>query len=197
MTVPAPLEDETYEARLAEYHRRAGTANRGQRDRIAANLDRLRAANPEPSTRMGARTIGDMAIVELGCEIWARTGVDGLMRPGDDGDPELEGVQARGGIVVEITDTTSVTDDGEIMRARAFRCFDYDPRLEPFRAYTTLTEAQVDPARFDPPKASLLKSVVRGWCRQVGAGKGPLNTFEAQLVTDAAHLTALLLQRGY
>lgn len=193
MAVPAPFDDELYEARLADFHCRARRANTDSSARVNKRLTQLRADHTGPLSRMGARTLGDMAIVEPGCEIWARTGVNGSMRVGDD-DADGDGVQARGGVVLEVTDNVDYDrETGEIAHRRSFRVFDY---AAPSRqAYTTLTETQVDPSRFDGPNPSRLAGLVRRWCRQVGERNGILTSADAQLVVDAARLTAVLMQR--
>lgn len=158
--------------------------------------DRLRAGSGALiDSRLGARTLGDFLIVEPGCEVYARAGTTGMMRPGDD-DPGSEGVQARGGIVLDITDVTEITDDGEIIRQRAFRTFDTDPRLQLHEAFTTLTEAQVDPSRFATPEPNTIRHTYRRLCRYVADRRGVASPFEIDLVQDAARLAAIVGQRG-
>lgn len=140
--------------------------------------------------RFGARTLGDMALVEPGCEVYAR--VDG-----DVADVRMRADgEARGGIVIEVTDTTIVDEDGAITQQRAFRCFDYQiPDLA--KAFTVLTEAQVDPDGFEPPRIDRIRGLYRRLCQEVGAKRGTASAFEIDLVAVAARLAAIVGQKTH
>lgn len=176
-------EDETYEARLADYHRRAATPLREQTDRLARSLDRMRAANPEPTTRASARAIGDMALLDVGCVAWAKTDMH-------------SDLDARGGLIVEVTDAVDQDElTGEITRRRAFRCFDFYRSPGDWSAWCTLTEEQVDLDACEAPLMSRLRANYRRICRLVGGSRGVAHKDELELVSVAARLAALVGQR--
>lgn len=85
----------------------------------------------------GARTIGLLAMVDVGWEIWSRTDDPALMRLTSSGDP-------RGGVVVEVATRVDVDEEtGEITELRAFRTLD-PYRTRPELHWTILSEAQVN-----------------------------------------------------
>jgi hypothetical protein len=106
--------------------------------------DASRPADPAPSV-VGARTVGPLAMVDIGWTVWART--DGNVRHMR---MDARG-EARGGVIVEITTRRNADPDtGEISADRAFRCA--DPYATPSLRVTTLTEAQVDPDSVELPE---------------------------------------------
>lgn len=147
-----------------------------------------------PATRLSARSIGDMSLIDVGCTVWAKTEEGGhdlsQVRMNSDG-------EARGGLVVEVTDHTEVTEDGEIVKRRAFRCLDPYLGPESFRAWTLLEEANVDLAACEPPQLGRIRSMYRRACAHVGKQKGNAHADETDLVIVAARLAALVAQRGH
>lgn len=124
--------------------------------------ERWDGKRPLVDPRLGASklTLDD---VRPGYEIWARLGVDGLMRAGE-GDWEYEGVDPRGGIVLEETRISRVDETtGEFVNERAFRCWDYT--VDFHGALVTVGESQVDPTRVGPP---IEKRIWRQWRRLAG-----------------------------
>lgn len=114
-------------------------------------------------SRFGARTLGSLAEVSLGCWLWSRDSyVDG--RLDFNGDP-------RGGIVVGFDGggPPSVDlDTGELLEhPPRFEC--YDPALsrQMYRAFTWLTEAQVEPSAIGPAEPSSLALAVRNFAGEV------------------------------
>lgn len=105
-----------------------------------------RARDSERATAQTARTIGLLAMVDVGWQIWSRT----------EGEPDSFIMDADsepvGGIVLEVGDKVTYfdPDTGEVARVRSFKTVD------PYnRRYHSLTEKQVDPGRVMPPDAAL------------------------------------------
>jgi hypothetical protein len=125
----------------------------------------------------GARSIGGMALIQVGCELWT--------------DPDArkssheEGV---GGIVLEIT--SDIDDEGTVNRA--FRCYDYLAAWH--QAFRTIPENQVlrdsieavDPAR-------LVRTCRRFWRELAKHQTSMLDTSEARLAADAQRLVNTLM----
>jgi hypothetical protein len=123
----------------------ASEATRYQRAQQA-----LVAADEQRRTTYGARSIGLLAMVAVGWQLWSKEGgVD--QRSDANGD-------ARGGIVVEITGTRTVDDEtGEVRDDRAFRCVDPISLRQ-----VTLPEKMVDLDRIDMfRRYDTVKTIVR------------------------------------
>lgn len=145
--------------------------------------DYLRGVAALPGSGYGSRTLGDLALVETGCQLYAREDGDG-MRVDDNGD-------ALGGIVLEITFTGGIDEEtGEISTRRAFHIYDPMKRLD--KAFRVLTEEQVDRDRFEPFDIATVRRAMRRFCREVGEQTGVATMRELKLVSDAARLAALI-----
>ena len=145
--------------------------------------ERWDGLRPIVDSRLGAQTIGDMAVVEPGCEIWARNGdAEDItnMRQWQDG-------EAKGGIVLEVTDVVD-RETGELLRA--FRCWDYTRGID--HSYSTLTEAQVDPSTFTAPSIVRLRNQYRRICKHIAERQHTAGVFEIQMVIDAARMAAIV-----
>ena len=148
--------------------------------------ERWDGLRPIVDSRLGARTIGDMGLIEPGCEIWAKNSdLEDItnVRQWIDGD-------AKGGIVLEVTDNRLVMGDGEILTCRAFRCWDYTRSIE--HAYSTLTEAQVDPSTFAAPSIVRIRNQYRRICKHVATMTSVSSARELQWVLDAARMAAIV-----
>lgn len=154
--------------------------------------ERWDGLRPIVDSRLGARTIGDMGLVEPGCEIWAKNSdLEDItnVRQWIDGD-------AKGGIVLEIVDfpLTNIDDQtgeiGEWRTTRAFRCWDYTRGIE--HAYSTLTEAQVDPSTFAAPSIVRIRNQYRRICKHVATMTSVSSARELQWVIDAARMAAIV-----
>ena len=162
----------------------------GAAEQIAAAKERqggayLHGRAPLPGSGFGAYTIGDMALIEPGCSVFAREEGPNMRVDAD--------LNARGGIVLEVTVTPTVDQDtGEMFTRRAFRC--YDPLQQLHEAFRTLTEAQIDLDRCEAPDLATLRRAYRRFCREVGHATGVATLRELGLVTDAARLAALVGQ---
>jgi hypothetical protein len=158
-----------------------------------ALADRLAALREEADGRPlfdTARTLGDAAIAEPGCECWARVdGGDARMR--FDGEP-------RGGIILEIVAGHPDVDEetGEVVHRRAYRLFDYDPRTPPHQRISVLTETQIDPQSFGPPNLARIRNLYRQLCRDISRRKGTATVAEIDMVHDAWRLAAIVGQQG-
>lgn len=158
-----------------------------------AEAERQRAVwegkKPLIDSRFGARTIGDMALIDVGCSIWSKE---------DDLDARMDSAgNARGGIVVEVHDVTDFTDDGEIVKSRAFRTFDYYLSVDDPRAQCVLLEASVDLERCEPVNVGKCRGLMRKMCAHVGRQRGQAHKPEIDLAVYASRLAALVGQRGY
>lgn len=148
----------------------------------------LRGEGPLLDSRFGARTIGVMAEITPGLEVWTDE-MDDMARHNHKG-------EALGGYVLSIDPGWSSVDDetGELVNHPArFRC--YDPHADwPRRAFPVLSENEVYRPGVRIPDTHNLVIAVRRFCREVGATKGlTLYPEEAQLVTDAARLVNVLM----
>lgn len=159
------------------------------REQIASTdqrrADRWEGRRPLVDSRLGSRTIGDMSIITEGCELFAKEDGSDDMRLRPDG-------EAVGGIVLDVTDVATVTDDGEIVQQRAFLV--YDPHMPLYQAFTTLTERQVDPTRFMPPNIGRIRQAIRRMKNGV-RDKGPITSEDVDLLGHAYHLGSVLMQR--
>lgn len=104
-----------------------------------------------------------------------------------------------GGIVLwaDAGAPATVDDEGEIhAHPASFRC--YDPFAPwPDKAFRWLSEDEVnrDGIRIASPQS--LVTALRRFCREVGANKHlSLRPYEAELVSDAARLAAVLMMGG-
>lgn len=151
----------------------------------------IRGEGPMIDPRFGARSLGDLNLVEVGCRLWGRETFDS----GDVTDMRMDSHgNARGGVVVEITDSATVDEDGEITRHRAFRCFDpASPTVA--GAFVTLTEKQVNPERCEPSSPFDTAKVLRRMAQEVSRGSGPLSAYHGQILGDMLRLAGTLLQR--
>lgn len=174
-------DDEVYEARLAERRREMEKAERDSAERVNVKVAELRKENPEPikRSRMGARTFGTILLVEVGCVIWEKQ------------DPAAD-YEARGGLVVEVTDDSEFTEDGEVIHHRAFRCFDFYRSPGMRSSWCTLTEEQVDLDACEPAQLARTRNAMRRMCRIAGGNKGTAYKEELELVTIAARLATVI-----
>jgi hypothetical protein len=138
-------------------------------------------------SRFAARTIGSLAEVRIGCEVWSRENLEGRMdRFGD----------ALGGIVVA-TDGGGrfVTDDGEVIdRPARFHC--YNPYTSLNLAFVWLAEDQVDPERIGVVKETVLTNAVRRFASEVCQHSHQLrslSSWEADLMRYAFVLSAVIM----
>jgi hypothetical protein len=161
-------------------------AKRQMAEADARRTAHLRGERPwfeDAPGRFGARTIGALAEVGPGWEVWTcETG-----RRNSHEEPI-------GGIVLHVDGGGRRTDEwGELVSVPAlFRC--YDPWAPwPHKAFRTLSEDEVnkDAIRVADPQSLVI--AIRRFCREVGHGKLSLDVFEAHLVTDAARLVAVLM----
>ena len=183
MTLPPPIEDEAYEARIKERQRRMREVDKAKSAEFAERMDRLRASNPQPiKSRYGARTIGDMALLEVGCQVWEHQ------------DPTAD-YDRRGGMVVEITDASEINEDGEIVRRRAFKYYFWYWKPSVPSAWGILTEDQVDLDACEGPELRHIRSAYRKLCAAVGEQRGNAFAQEFEWVSVAARLAAIVGQR--
>lgn len=139
-------------------------------------------------SRFGARTLGALAEVTLGCELWSRDNLEG--RLDNHGDP-------LGGIVVGFdAGGAPDLDTGELRPAR-FECYDpYAPW--PHRAFVWLAEPEVDPSSIGPAKPSSLTLAVRRFAGEVCQHQRrrktlTLSSSEADLMRYGLLLSAVLM----
>lgn len=146
-----------------------------------ARRDRWNGERPLFDT---AFTIGDAALATPGCEAWPNP--ERRARVGDSEEPE-----PAGGIILEITSVPvpAVTDDGEIVQRRAYRCYDYSPGLPDHRRIVVLTEDQV--AGFDAMDISRVRALSRH-LRRKGRTRGPQTRDELDTLRDALLLASLV-----
>lgn len=131
-----------------------------------------------------AFTIGDHRLAAPGCEAWSNP--QRRANTGYSEEPE-----PAGGVILEITSAPAVTDDGEIVHRRAYRCYDYSPGLPPHRRYVTLTEDQV--AGFDAPDMARIRGLARRLAHQAKT-RGTMGPAELEAITTAARLAAIVGQ---
>ena len=142
-------------------------------------------------SRYSSRTIGMVAELEPGLEVW--TWESGGRRDVH-GDP-------LGGIVLHVDTSTpkAVNEDGEVTGGVLVRC--YDPLAPwPFRAFQTFAEGDLDPASIRVMDTHEVAKAVKRFCgevgRQIRGRRYSIGTFEAELVTDAWRLVVALMGRG-
>lgn len=143
-----------------------------------------RGEAPLTEGRFGARTYGAITEITPGMEIWSV----------EDGRRNWHN-EPLGGIVLHADPGRTYTDQetGEIVTQPArYRC--YDP-LAPFpgNAFCWLEEQLVNRDGIGVTPAASLVTAVRRFCQQVAHGPRTLSGFDAQLVTDAGRLVAVLM----
>lgn len=138
----------------------------------------------EDDGRFGPRTIGALALVQVGWEVWASEGG----RLNSHGEP-------LGGLVVGVDagGPPTVDEYGEIIKHPArFRCYDYLAPW-PYKSFRALSEDEVTTVGLRVASTQRLVTAIRRFCREVGHGSLTLDAFEARLVTEAAHLVAVVM----
>jgi hypothetical protein len=160
-----------------------------QIDRRKAELAaRLNGTKPLMDSRFGVRTIGALAEITPGVEVWC---VEGGRRNWHE--------QPLGGLVLTVDGggPGRVDDEtGEIVRSPArYRCYDH---LAPWpgNAFRWISESEISSDTVEVADRVSLVTAVRRFCRQVGTGPRVLDAHEAQLVTDAARIVAVLMGGG-
>jgi len=129
----------------------------------------------------GPRTLGSLALVTVGCQVW--TDIERKRRGHD---------EALGGIVLEVVHRDVYDDDtGEIHDVKAWRC--YDPIAQWGHAFRTIREDDVTQDGVMASAPWELTNAVRKFARVVGAGSGLLVGSEAQLVADAYRLSQVIM----
>jgi hypothetical protein len=116
----------------------------------------------------GARTIGDLALLELGCSAWS------AQRKNHRGDP-------LGGVIVDIFDKRN-EDTG--FAERAFRCLDpynFEPKLKVPMVHVLL-ESEIDREAVEGPESSRLRKIIRALAYGISQGRSSLTT------TDLEHI---------
>lgn len=134
--------------------------------------------------RFGPRTIGALSLIEVGWEVWA-----------SENGPRNSHGEALGGIVVGIDSGAppSVDEYGEIIKHPAhFRCYDYLAPW-PYKSFRALSEDEVTTVGLRVASTQRLVTAIRRFCREVGHGSLTFDAFEARLVTEAAHLVAVVM----
>jgi hypothetical protein len=123
----------------------------------------------------GARTMGDLALLELGCSVWSRE-----RRHADD--------VPIGGVIVGVHDVAD-RETGEVSRV-----FDVlDPyRTRPHFHFYILTEAEIDRSVLEPPESHRLRTLIRRMGEEVGKGRGLFTPQHVRLVALMHLLTGLL-----
>ena len=150
---------------------------------------RLRGDSPysEHAGRFGPSTFGAIAEITPGMEIWSV----------DDGRRNWHN-EPLGGIVLHVDPGRSWTDTdtGEkITQPARYRC--YDPLAPwPHNAFAWLEEPIVNRQAIAVTPGVSLVHAIRRFCRQVATGPRTLSGFDAQLVTDAHHLVAVVMGGG-
>lgn len=109
----------------------------------------------------GARTIGDFALLEIGCSCWSTERKDHRDNP-------------LGGVIIDIFDKRN-EDTG--YAERAFRCID-SYNLRPFVQVHVLVESEVDRAALEPPDNARLRKIIRRLAEDIAKGKSSLTTLE-------------------
>ncbi len=141
--------------------------------------------------RYSARTIGLMAELTPGMEVWTV----------EHGRRDAHG-EPLGGIVLHVDSGGPNTFDEEtgevVTHPTRFRC--YDPLAPwPYRSFQTFAEDELCPASIAVPPQSDVVRAIRRFCRE--AGRQPkgrpllLDAFDAGLVTDAWRLVVALMGR--
>lgn len=109
----------------------------------------------------GARTIGDFALLELGCSVWSTTRKDHRENP-------------LGGVIIDIFDKLD-QETGEV--ERAFRCID-SYNLRPFVQVHVLVESEVDRGALEGPDNARLRKIIRRLAEDIAKGKSSLTSLE-------------------
>lgn len=138
----------------------------------------------EDDGRYPARSIGAIALVTPGCEVW--TCEDGRRNRHD---------EPLGGLVLHVDAGAPNTVDewGEVERHPArFRCYDYLAPW-PHQAFRWISEDEVNRASIRSARPRSMVTAIRRFARQVGHGGLVLDGYEADLVTDAARLVAVVM----
>jgi hypothetical protein len=159
-----------------------GEAQQQMKEWEATRKARANGEGPLLDSRFGVRTIGVVAEIQPGVSVW--TDLDKRRTTRD---------EPIGGIVLEVIDGIENVDGdtGEIRLIRAFRCFD---PLAPFaKAFRTVREDEIGPDGIEGNPSGALAKTVRRFCREVAGGRGLIVGREARLVTDAAHLAAIIM----
>jgi hypothetical protein len=168
---------EAGKAQMAELDARRTAHLRGERPWVDEDWD-------EDDGRHPARSIGALSQVAPGWEVWT---TEGGRRDADD--------NPLGGIVLHVDAGAPNTVDewGEIQRHPA-RYRTYDPHARwPDKAFRWVGEDEVNRQGIRVASAQSLVIAVRRFCREVGTGGLVLDGFEADLVTDAGRLVAVLM----
>lgn len=152
-----------------------------ERPRTAA----LRGERPyfEDPGRFGARSIGTLAELGPGWEVW--TSEEGRRNAHE---------EPLGGLIVAVEAGGRGVDEwGELVnRPARFRC--YDPFAPwPAKSFRWLSEDEVNRDTVAVASAQQIVTAVRRFCREVGHGGLSLDAFEADLVVEAAHLAAVVM----
>ena len=135
--------------------------------------------------RFGARTIGAIAEIGPGWEIWT---AEGGRRNWHE--------EPLGGIVLHVDSGGQPYVDAEtgeiVHRPASFRC--YDPLAPwPNKAFVNLAEGEVNAQAVTVADNTSMVIAIRRFCRQVADGPKTLGTLDAQLVIDAARLVAVVM----
>lgn len=160
-------------------------ARRQVEEHERSRLAWARGEKPLMDSRFGASTIGAVTEITPGMEIW--TCEDGRRNWHE---------EPLGGIVLSIDPgrPDTVTEDGEIIRhPPRYRC--YDPFAPwPHKAFVDILEPEINRESIAAKPAHELVIAVRRFCRQASlANHLTLDTQDAQLVTDAARLVAVIM----
>ena len=139
----------------------------------------------------GARILGGLAEVTVGCMVWAHAhGDPHQVRLDPRGEP-------RGGIVLNTfaaLDQDWLEETGEPVERRHYRCFNpYTPPNRFDQAITVLTEVQIVPDGCEAPSPGAITRALRSIDRWLADQHGPIDLRQAQLQTDAGRLAAVLL----
>lgn len=151
------------------------------------------------SSIWGARSIGSLAIIGVGCTAWSDTE---KLRDADD--------KPLGGILVEIGYREPILlDYGEIKAGtgcRTFRTYNPYKKADNPKAWWTLTEDQVDPVVCEGIEVSRVARAVREMCRVLSgplglrAGQRPksmiLTGADMTMLEDACRLARVLMGGG-
>jgi hypothetical protein len=130
----------------------------------------------------GARTLGSLALVCPGVQVW--TDPD-RKRYGHD--------ESLGGIVLEVTSRRlEDSETGEITEARAFRC--YDPIAAfPDRAFRTVGEDLIPQDGVQAVDESSLRTAARRFFGYLATRRGPFTSDQERMASDAHRLIVVAL----
>jgi hypothetical protein len=147
-------------------------------------LARRRRPLYEDPGRFGPRTIGTLALVDVGWEVWTTE----FGRRNADLEP-------LGGIVLAVDPGGKRTDEwGEITYCPA-RFRTYDAQAEwPHKSFRWISEDEVNREfGVGAPSPADLVTAIRRFCREVGRGGRVLDAFDADLVLEAGRLVAVVM----